>query len=456
MTIQERHWATRDEVTVEALAEFAKSGIETPHLGDVSDLSKSDLMKERSELRRGINGITDRAKAAIKKGENKEADRLLAVIDQATAWMDRLNNLITAKEMEEELNGAVYTSGNLGIADGNRFLANNQSLRSVANMGGSGGNSSPIDYVPKFGFGDFVKAMVAGTKDTGIRNALSEGTDSAGGYTVPTHLMMELIDRMRAKTVVIKAGAITVPLETQKTTIARLAADPTAGWRLENGAVAESDPTFEAVTFTARSLACLVKISRELLEDSINIENALLNAFAGSMAVELDRVALYGSGTAPEPKGIINTANIGTVDMGTNGAAITSYAPVLDAILELESDDAAAPSGIIMAPRTWRTLAGLTDTTGQPLNPPESVKNIRRLTTTTMPIDRTHGTATNASDLIVGDFTQLMIGVRTQLRIEVLRELFAENGQYAFLAHLRADVQLAHPESFAVVEGIVP
>jgi hypothetical protein len=48
-----------------------------------------------------------------------------------------------------------------------------------------------------------------------------------------------------------------------------------------------------------------------------------------------------------------------------------------------------------------------------------------------------------------------LIGVLSQLRIEVLRELFAGNHQYAFLAHLRADVQLAHPQSFAEIVGVL-
>src|SRR5688572_1725037 len=46
-----------------------------------------------------------------------------------------------------------------------------------------------------------------------------------------------------------------------------------------------------------------------------------------------------------------------------------------------------------------------------------------------------------------------MIGIRTSLRIEVLRELHAGNMQYGFLAHLRAAVRLAHPESFSIVTG---
>ncbi|MCU7838656.1 MAG: phage major capsid protein [Candidatus Thiodiazotropha sp. (ex Troendleina suluensis)] len=73
-----------------------------------------------------------------------------------------------------------------------------------------------------------------------------------------------------------------------------------------------------------------------------------------------------------------------------------------------------------------------------------------------MPIDETHGTATNASSIIVGDFTQLWIGIRQQLRIEILKEKYMDNLQMGFIAHLRADVALAHPQSFCRVEGVIP
>ena len=48
-----------------------------------------------------------------------------------------------------------------------------------------------------------------------------------------------------------------------------------------------------------------------------------------------------------------------------------------------------------------------------------------------------------------------MIGVRTDFNLRFLRERFvADNLQYAFLAYLRADVQLAQPTAFVVDTGV--
>jgi hypothetical protein len=139
--------------------------------------------------------------------------------------------------------------------------------------------------------------MITGPRNELERRALSEGTDSAGGFTVPDILMARWIDRLRTALVIVRAGAVTVPLTSDSVKIARLLADPTAAWRSENAAVAESDPTFEAVTFAPKSLDVFTKVSRELLEDSVNITEMLETAFVRSFAVEVDRVCLYGTGT---------------------------------------------------------------------------------------------------------------------------------------------------------------
>src|SRR5262249_10900342 len=147
-------------------------------------------------------------------------------------------------------------------------------------------------------------------------------------------------------------------LETEKTSIARLATDPVATWRAENANVTETDPSFEQVTFTAKSLACIVRVSRELLQDSVNVEQALMNAFAKSLGGELDRASLFG--VAPlEPSGLVYFNGINLKDMGTNGAQITNYDPFLDVLQLIQEDNAEAPTAAIMAPRTATTLAKL-------------------------------------------------------------------------------------------------
>lgn len=74
---------------------------------------------------------------------------------------------------------------------------------------------------------------------------------------------------------------------------------------------------------------------------------------------------------------------------------------------------------------------------------PAMIARIPRLATTAAPITETQGTATTASSIIFGDFRELLIGMRSEMRIEVTPVPFATNHQVAIIAHLRADVQLA-------------
>ena len=53
------------------------------------------------------------------------------------------------------------------------------------------------------------------------------------GYTVPTVLSSQLIDALRAASVVRRAGAITVPLTSDNQSIAKVASEPVRDFRLE-------------------------------------------------------------------------------------------------------------------------------------------------------------------------------------------------------------------------------
>jgi HK97 family phage major capsid protein len=303
-------------------------------------------------------------------------------------------------------------------------------------------------------FGGLVRAMVIpeARGEHEIR-ALAEGTDSAGGFTVPTPLSTQIIDLMRAKTRVVQAGAVTVPMSSETLSIARVATDPTLAWKAEAAESTPTDMTFERVLFTSHTLRCVVLASQELLQDSVNVEQALMDAFAGTFAVQLDRVALRGTGLNDEPTGILNQSNVLQID--NNGSAISSYGLILDAIEDMLEQNSAMPTAVIMAPRSLIKFNKLTDSTGQPLMRPPMIANLPFLDTTSVPTDDTQGSPANLTKLYVGDYTKLMIGMRLRLNIQVLRERYAEFYQYGFLAAMRVDVALRQPKAFNVITEVL-
>lgn len=304
---------------------------------------------------------------------------------------------------------------------------------------------------------DFVRG-VAGLKTTPAAiKALGVGTDTAGGYTVPSVVMPSILSALVPASSLLQAGAGVVPMDfgAKSVTTAAVSTVPAAQWRLEHGAVAESEPVFRAVVGTPQSLAFYFKISRELLADANNIEVALRTAIAQAFAKELDRAGLRGSGTAPEPRGLLNTTGVNIVNHGSaNGATLTDYAPLLTGMGTMLAADAPMPSAAICAPRTLIKWAGLADTTGQPIRKPEIVQNLPILATSQVPINLTAGTSNDCSEIYMGDFTRMNFLMRENVSIQRLGELFAGTGEIGFVCHVRADVLVSYPKAFTVIKGI--
>ena len=276
---------------------------------------------------------------------------------------------------------------------------------------------------------------------------------SAAGAILPTPISGRIIDRVRNAATVFRAGAVTVPMSTATLKLARLTGDVTAGWYSESGAISESDATLDSVTLTARRMSVLVRVANELLEDSDPSVSAIIeNSIAEAMALELDRVALIGTGTAPEPKGIQNFSGINTVaSIGT-----PTFDDYIDAIYELRLDNHEA-NAVINSVRTAKTLAKLkTGLSGDvtPLVMPAEYAALTRLVTNQLPTNL--GGGTNESISIVGNFEHLMIGLRANISIEVSREaddVFSKN-QTLIRATFRGDVQLSQAAAFCLMSGI--
>jgi HK97 family phage major capsid protein len=171
------------------------------------------------------------------------------------------------------------------------------------------------------------------------------------------------------------------------------------------------------------------------------------------MAVELDRVALLGTGTPPEPRGILNQTGVTLTSHGANGTAITNYDWWLDAVGAVRAANF-EPNAHVQAPRSSTSLSKLKEaTTNAYMAPPPSM--LPMLTTKSIPINVTTGTSTDTSYVFTGDWSQLMVGIRTKFNLRFLGERFlADDLQYAFLAYLRADIQLAQPNAFVVDSGV--
>ncbi|MDA8127574.1 MAG: phage major capsid protein [Betaproteobacteria bacterium] len=316
--------------------------------------------------------------------------------------------------------------------------------------------STRNDFGGDFDIGDYLRGIANMRTTPSVKNAMSVGTDSAGGYAVPGVLMPGILAAMVPVSSLLTAGAGIVPLDEGAKTYTTAAVDsiPTAAWRSEAGTLATSDPTFRGVVATPRSLSFQFKVSRELLADAVGLTEALNLAIAQAFAKELDRAGLRGSGTAPEPRGLLNTTGIQAVDNGTNGASPTDYANFFSAVTAILAANGPMPTAAIMSPRSLVKFGGLADSTGQPLRVPDMLTPLKQVATSQIPNDLTVGTSTDCSELYIGEFSRMYFAMREAVSIQLLNELYAGTGEIGFACHVRADVVVTYPAAFAVVTGV--
>jgi len=303
---------------------------------------------------------------------------------------------------------------------------------------------------PGYDLADCVKYMAGLKLPADIRAALGETAPSSGQYLVNPALSAIVIDKIRAKSRVMEAGAQTVAMpDTPVLYMARLTTDPQVVWHAENTAdLVANVPVFDRVTFTARTLGAVIVISRELLEDAPNVGDEITTALAKAMALEVDRAALLGDGTSNSPYGLAHITGGGITS--TTGTAISDYSQFVSSIGRILSNSG-MPTAIITSPQVRIKCEGLQDTLHQPLRKPDIMATVPILDTAKVPYGASPLTGSAA---YVGDYTYLWLGVRAQLELNFLRERYVEYGQYALASWLRVDVQCAHPELFDIVTNL--
>jgi hypothetical protein len=129
---------------------------------------------------------------------------------------------------------------------------------------------------------------------------------SVGGYpqVVQTTVGDQVIPFLRAKTVCGRLGATLLDgLTGPNVKLTRATVGTTASWLPEIGAGADTDPSFDSFTATPKRIQGSTVISRQLVyQSSPDIEAFIANA----IAVAVDNAALNGTGTAPQPMGILH------------------------------------------------------------------------------------------------------------------------------------------------------
>ncbi|MFJ8269470.1 phage major capsid protein [Streptomyces sp. NPDC094154] len=282
--------------------------------------------------------------------------------------------------------------------------------------------------------------------ESGQKDMLSSGS---GGVLVPAPIASMVIDLMRARTVVVGLGASTVPMASSTLKVPRVSADPTPAWLAEGATITPTDGDLDSVDLAAKRLTAIVKLSEELDEDSDPqlVGAVLANSLARSFAVETDRVALRGTGTGNQPKGLRNQSGV-TLVSAVGAASYTTLTGFRTRLLGANAEC----TGFVTSPRTLGVIEDTPGTDGHFIDPPASLQGIPRVATSSIPTNL--GTGTNESEIYAGNWSDLLIGVRVGFELRRLDERYADEGKVALRARIRTDIALAHGASFVIGTGV--
>lgn len=285
-----------------------------------------------------------------------------------------------------------------------------------------------------------------------VRNALKIGTDSEGGFLVPDEFERTLVEALEEENIFRRlANVITTSSGDRKIPV--VASKGNASWIDEEGAIPESDDSFGQVSIGAYKLATMIKVSEELLNDSVfNLESYITREFARRIGNKEEEAFFVGDGTG-KPTGILNATGGGQVGVTAASATAITLDEVLDLFYSLK-----APyrnkAVFVMNDATIKAIRKLKDGNGQYLwqpsiqaGTPDTILNRPLYTSSYVPTAEA-----GAKTVVFGDFSYYWVADRQGRVFKRLNELYAVTGQVGFIATQRVDGKLILPEAVKVLQ----
>jgi HK97 family phage major capsid protein len=222
--------------------------------------------------------------------------------------------------------------------------------------------------------------------------------------------------------------------------IPRVTGAPTAYWVAEAGSPTESNPTVDQINMSPKTLGAYTDISRKLLlQSSVDVEMMVRSELATVLALEIDRVGLYGLGNTNQPLGLKLTTGINTKDFA---AAQPTYAELVGMESEITADNADIAAMAYITNSTiyggFKTSVKFTSTGFSVLEPGNTVNGY--------PCVRSNQIA--SGDVFFGVWNQMVLGLWSGLDLVVDTAALATAGGVRVIALQDIDYGVRHPEAF--------
>jgi HK97 family phage major capsid protein len=292
--------------------------------------------------------------------------------------------------------------------------------------------------------------------------AFDAGTAGNGGNLIQTSVLGgEFVDVLRNALVLSKMGISVLGGLTSNIAIPRKTAPTTIQNATELAVFTDGNPTTTQILFSPKRVGGTIPYSKQaLIQSSLSVDQMLYNDLAMGIAVQIDAFGLIGTGTAPQPRGLINQAGIGAVVGGTNGAQIAwSHIVGLESACANVNAEPDQLAGYVVNTRTrgWsKTTSKIATGNFMPLwsdSSPTPLNSYKAGVTNNMPFNGTKGTAAGITSTLAfsSDWSALVLALFGGLDIVVDPYTLASAGQYRLTANQFIDFGVRNPACFAAM-----
>lgn len=275
--------------------------------------------------------------------------------------------------------------------------------------------------------------------------ALSAGTATAGAELVGTdHRPQDFIDVLRARSSVMSLGARTLTGLVGNVGIPRKTSGATASWiSTEGGDAANSEPAFDTVSMSPKTLGSHAGATRQLLvQGSPEVVNLIKQDLMAGIANAVDQAALYGTGSNGQPTGIANQTGINAPTAFAGAVPTFAEIVAMESAVAVDNADSGA-LGYLFDPTTRGALKAQEKVSGSGIFCWESGE---------LPVNGHRSFWSSnvvAGDVFFGNWSDLLIGMWGGVEILVDPYTNALSGGIRIVALSSIDIAVRHPVSFA-------
>lgn len=289
--------------------------------------------------------------------------------------------------------------------------------------------------------------MMRGSVATEVRNALSIGEDTEGGYTVPDEFERQLIQGLEENNIFRRmAHVIRTASGTRKIPIANDVME--ASWIDEGEAIPETNTKFAQTTLSAYKLGTMIKVSNELLHDSaFDIAAYIADRFGVCMGNAEERAFITGTGEK-QPTGLLHDTNGAELGVTAAAEALVTFDEIFQLYYALKAPYRRRAAFLCNEALVLQLMT-LKDGHGQyiwrpslDIAKPDTILGRPIYTSTYMPAP-----AKGEKALCFGDYSYYWVADRSNRTFRRLNELYATTDQVGFLTTQRVDGKLILPET---------